>query len=128
MGYGLYSINELILTEAQDVLAVASSNFFARSIPFAYKWEENSWCSLCSFSRNKFMMYVSKILTTSGVCVRVGGNVARVARNPECVDPKYVCIFRRERERTELADSTYWTGIRDSTGGTMLYEGRLRRA
>jgi len=40
MGYGLYSINELILSEAQDLLAVASSNFFARSILFAYKWEE----------------------------------------------------------------------------------------
>jgi len=32
MGYGLFSINELILTEVQEALAVASSNFFARSI------------------------------------------------------------------------------------------------
>jgi len=31
MGYGLFSINEMILTEAQEALAVASSNFFARS-------------------------------------------------------------------------------------------------
>ena len=35
----------------------------------------------------------------------------------ECVDPKELCIFRRERERTWLADTTYWTGIRESTGG-----------
>jgi len=34
MGYGLFSINELILTEAQEALAVASSNFFARSFLF----------------------------------------------------------------------------------------------
>jgi len=32
MGYGLFSIKVLILTEAEEVLAVASSNFFARSI------------------------------------------------------------------------------------------------
>jgi len=41
MGYGLFSVNELILTEAQETLAVASSNFFARSIFFfACKREE----------------------------------------------------------------------------------------
>jgi len=34
MGYGLLSINEQLLTEAQEALAVASSNFFARSILF----------------------------------------------------------------------------------------------
>jgi len=34
MGYGLFSINELILTEAQEALAVASSKFFARSVFF----------------------------------------------------------------------------------------------
>jgi len=34
MEYGLFSINELILTEAQEALAVASSNYFARSILF----------------------------------------------------------------------------------------------
>jgi len=32
MGYGLFNIKLLILTEAQEALAVASSNFFARSI------------------------------------------------------------------------------------------------
>jgi len=32
MGYGLFSTNELILTEAQEALAVANMNFFARSI------------------------------------------------------------------------------------------------
>ena len=32
MGYGLFNIKVLILTEAQEALAVASSNFFARSI------------------------------------------------------------------------------------------------
>jgi len=32
MGYGLFSIKVLILTEAEEALAVASSNFFARSI------------------------------------------------------------------------------------------------
>jgi len=32
MGYGLFKIKLLILTEAQEALAVASSNFFARSI------------------------------------------------------------------------------------------------
>ena len=31
MGYGLFNTNVLILTEAQEALAVASSNFFARS-------------------------------------------------------------------------------------------------
>jgi len=31
MGYGLFSINVLILTEGQEALAVASSIFFARS-------------------------------------------------------------------------------------------------
>ena len=61
MGYGLFSVNELILTEAQETLAVASSNFFARSIFFACKREEKkAACSECSFSRNRFMMYVSK--------------------------------------------------------------------
>jgi len=61
MGYGLLSINELILTEAQEALAGASSNFFARSIFFACKREEKkAACSECSFSRNRFMMYVSK--------------------------------------------------------------------
>ena len=34
MGYGLFSIKVLILTEAEEALAVASSNFFARSILF----------------------------------------------------------------------------------------------
>jgi len=34
MEYGLFSINELILTEAQGALAVASTNYFARSIFF----------------------------------------------------------------------------------------------
>jgi len=34
MGYGLFSIKVLILTEAQEALTVASSNFFARSILF----------------------------------------------------------------------------------------------
>ena len=32
MGYGLFSIKVLILTEAEEALAVASSNFLARSI------------------------------------------------------------------------------------------------
>jgi len=32
MGYGLFKIKLLILTEAQEPLAVASSNFFAGSI------------------------------------------------------------------------------------------------
>ena len=40
MGYGLFSINELILTEAEEALAVASSNFFARSILFSVKEEK----------------------------------------------------------------------------------------
>jgi len=40
MGYSLFSIKVLILTEAQETLAVASSNFFARSILFVSKWEE----------------------------------------------------------------------------------------
>ena len=58
MGYGLFSINEPILTEAQESLAVASSNFFARSILLSVSGKENS--SECSYSRNKFMMFVSK--------------------------------------------------------------------
>jgi len=32
MGYGLFKIRLLILMEVQEALAVASSNFFARSI------------------------------------------------------------------------------------------------
>jgi len=36
MGYGLFSIKVLILTEAQEALAVASSNFFARSILYNF--------------------------------------------------------------------------------------------
>jgi len=40
MGYVLFSINELILTDAQEALEVASSDFFARSIIFVCKWEE----------------------------------------------------------------------------------------
>jgi len=32
MGYGLFSIKVLILMEAEEALAVTSSNFFARSI------------------------------------------------------------------------------------------------
>ena len=40
IGYGPFSINELILTEAQQELAVASPNFFARSILLFSKWEE----------------------------------------------------------------------------------------
>jgi len=42
MGYGLFSINELILTEAQETLAVASSNFFARSILFSVSGKKNN--------------------------------------------------------------------------------------
>ena len=61
MGYGLFSIKVLILTEAQEALAVASSNFFARSILFLLVGgKKKAACSKCSFSRNKFMMYVSK--------------------------------------------------------------------
>ena len=43
MGYGLFSIKVLILTEAEEALAVASSNFFAKSkiyFFFACKREE----------------------------------------------------------------------------------------
>jgi len=40
--YGLFNIKVLILTEAQEALAVASSNFFARSIFFACKREEKN--------------------------------------------------------------------------------------
>ena len=72
MGYGLFSINELILTEAQEAPEVASSNFFARcTFFFAYKREEKTaTCSKCSFGRKKFMMYVSKkIITTSSIYV-----------------------------------------------------------
>ena len=62
MGYGLFIIKVLILTEAEEALAVASSNFFARSILyfFACKREEKTTaaCSECSFSRSKFMIYV----------------------------------------------------------------------
>ena len=36
MGYGLFNIKVLILTEAQEALAVASSNFFARSILYLF--------------------------------------------------------------------------------------------
>ena len=36
MGYGLFSIKVLILTEAQEALAVASSNFFATSILYFF--------------------------------------------------------------------------------------------
>ena len=42
MGYGLFSINELILTEAQEALAVASSNFFARSIFLSVSGKKNN--------------------------------------------------------------------------------------
>jgi len=43
MGYGPFIINELILTEAQEALAVASPKFFARSILyFACKREEKN--------------------------------------------------------------------------------------
>jgi len=63
MGYGLFSIKVLILTVAEEALAVTSSYFFARSILyFACKREEKKTaaCSECSFSRSKFMIYVSK--------------------------------------------------------------------
>jgi len=33
MGYGLFNIEVLILTEAQEALAVASSNFFCQIHP-----------------------------------------------------------------------------------------------
>ena len=36
MGYGLFSIKVLILTEAEEALAVASSNLFARSILYFF--------------------------------------------------------------------------------------------
>jgi len=63
MGYGLFNIKVLILTEAQEALAVASSNFFASSILylFAFKREKKTVvCREYSINRNKFMMYVSK--------------------------------------------------------------------
>jgi len=61
MGCGLFSVNELILTEAQEALAVGSSNFFASSIFFVCKWEEKTIaCTECSYSRNTFLTYVSK--------------------------------------------------------------------
>jgi len=57
MGYDLFSINELIFTEAQEALAVASSNFFSISIFFfVCMWDEQTIaCSECSYSRNTFM-------------------------------------------------------------------------
>jgi len=45
MGYGLFNIKVLILTEAQEALAVASSNFFARCILYFFackRKEKNS--------------------------------------------------------------------------------------
>jgi len=62
MGYGLFSIKVLILTEAQEALAVASSNFFAKSIlfflPVSGKKKKTAAYSECSFSRSKFMIHV----------------------------------------------------------------------
>jgi len=62
MGYGLFSIKVLILTEAYEALAVTSSYFFARSILYflPVSGEKKAACSECSFSRSKFMIYVSK--------------------------------------------------------------------
>ena len=42
MGHGLFSINELILTEAQESPAVTSSNFFARSFLLSVSGKKNS--------------------------------------------------------------------------------------
>jgi len=42
MGYVLFSINELILMEAQEAMAVASSNFFTRSILFVLSGNKNN--------------------------------------------------------------------------------------
>ena len=84
MGYGLFSIKVLILTEAEEALAVASSNFFARSIlyfflPLSGKKKKPLACSDCSFSRSKFMIYVlSKIITTSSIYVTCRGKILRV--------------------------------------------------
>ena len=63
MGYGLFSIKVLILTEAEEALAVASSNFFDRSIlvllPVSGKKKKKTAAySECSFSRSKFMIHV----------------------------------------------------------------------
>jgi len=79
MGYGLFSINELMLTEAQEALAVASSNFFARS-----SGKKTTACSECSFNRNKFMIYVSKNNNyLKYLCSVSGEKFARVSSNSE---------------------------------------------
>jgi len=86
MGYGLFSINVLILTEAQEALDVASSNFFARSILYfvCKRGKKTAACSECSFSRSKFMMNVSKNNNyLKYICSVSGEKFARVAHNSE---------------------------------------------
>ena len=79
IGYALFSINELILTEAQEALAAASSNSLPDPSFFVCKWEEKTIaCSECSYCRNKFMTHVSKKNNYLKYLCSVEGEMLRV--------------------------------------------------